>query len=701
MEKKRDEYGSVTDERAGLISRRKLLATIGLAGVTAAAGTLLPGGMAMAQAAAEEEKSDAAGAKKKPKDPKDQKDPVTEDCPCTPCLDDIPALLAFVRGSHTCVIVSDPLRGGTFQWASSGTPNEGTVFAASGGGYWLRQFSGSFNVCWFGAKSFTDSTAAIQAAFNAITRPGSIYIPGGVYTISSEIHVPSQVTSIHGDGQYVTYLIAVSANVLHAMFVGTTADSMLYKDLSFDGNAAADCAVYFDMITHSMFENVFITGTRVEALHVNGYNNTFFRCQIVLNYGDGIGSYGTQNYNNNVNVLATDIYSNGGIGVRVGNGLNVNISHSTIEGNSKAGVVAYDLKNLNIVESYFERNARIGLDYTDLQNPAAVNVKSDIHILGGGGITIGIDPAKPIECVKISGIHWTPLNSEGVDNGGINNTSFVFSNYLDNMTIESVQVYDTSKTDSLLTIWGNGNTSVVQGDVIIRACSRSDVKLIGIDAGMAVSGGHYIDISGTRTKNYYDPNFIGYVRLAVTSGDLMKAQERFSDFPAFELTDGTELWGKPLTGIGTNAPELQGGLVWFGAWVKADAGNDVKVVSYDGSASHADTLSASGSGKWVFKSILIPVGSSANTIACAFQKLGTGSAGKVALPVLASVGAGQTRFEIGNSVDFKQSSFPASGYWETGEIVRNLAPAAGGYLGWICVAAGSSGTWKGYGAIQA
>jgi hypothetical protein len=35
-----------------------------------------------------------------------------------------------------------------------------------------------------------------------------------------------------------------------------------------------------------------------------------------------------------------------------------------------------------------------------------------------------------------------------------------------------------------------------------------------------------------------------------------------------------------------------------------------------------------------------------------------------------------------------------------GDIIWNSEPAAGGYAGWVCVAAGTPGTWKGFGAIE-
>jgi len=36
----------------------------------------------------------------------------------------------------------------------------------------------------------------------------------------------------------------------------------------------------------------------------------------------------------------------------------------------------------------------------------------------------------------------------------------------------------------------------------------------------------------------------------------------------------------------------------------------------------------------------------------------------------------------------------ASGTWARGDICWNTAPSAGGTPGWVCVTAGTSGTWK-------
>lgn len=46
------------------------------------------------------------------------------------------------------------------------------------------------------------------------------------------------------------------------------------------------------------------------------------------------------------------------------------------------------------------------------------------------------------------------------------------------------------------------------------------------------------------------------------------------------------------------------------------------------------------------------------------------------------------------------SAAPVSGDWIQGDIVYNEAPTSGGYIGWVCTASGSPGTWKTFGAIS-
>lgn len=43
---------------------------------------------------------------------------------------------------------------------------------------------------------------------------------------------------------------------------------------------------------------------------------------------------------------------------------------------------------------------------------------------------------------------------------------------------------------------------------------------------------------------------------------------------------------------------------------------------------------------------------------------------------------------------------PSGGTWAQGDIVYNTTPSAGGFIGWVCVSAGTPGTWKTFGVIS-
>lgn len=42
---------------------------------------------------------------------------------------------------------------------------------------------------------------------------------------------------------------------------------------------------------------------------------------------------------------------------------------------------------------------------------------------------------------------------------------------------------------------------------------------------------------------------------------------------------------------------------------------------------------------------------------------------------------------------------PTTGTYKAGKIILNSAPTPGGYIGWVCVKAGTPGLFKGWGLI--
>jgi len=67
----------------------------------------------------------------------------------------------------------------------------------------------------------------------------------------------------------------------------------------------------------------------------------------------------------------------------------------------------------------------------------------------------------------------------------------------------------------------------------------------------------------------------------------------------------------------------------------------------------------------------------------------------------AGVGAAAVFKPFGMIREKPAGAAPTTGTYERGAIVYNTAPSAGGSVGWICVTAGTPGTWKTFGSIAA
>lgn len=74
--------------------------------------------------------------------------------------------------------------------------------------------------------------------------------------------------------------------------------------------------------------------------------------------------------------------------------------------------------------------------------------------------------------------------------------------------------------------------------------------------------------------------------------------------------------------------------------------------------------------------------------------------GQVMMQTVGYVGGQPTRLLLKKSIQHSNIA-PTTGTWEVGDIVFNIAPASGGFIGWVCVGAGTPGTWKTWGAISA
>lgn len=171
-----------------------------------------------------------------------------------------------------------------------------------------------YNVKEFGAKGdgFTDDTAAIQAAINALPATGgAVFFPAGEYEIHATINVNKHGVSLIGVGagqrEGATQDAAPSRLEADASFVGTelikvdyvAGDRTLYgvtiKDLTLAGSSvgAGINGILFKA-TRSMIENIQIHQCSGNGVVVQGYSgwkaqdNKFIGCSFVDNAAAGV-----------------------------------------------------------------------------------------------------------------------------------------------------------------------------------------------------------------------------------------------------------------------------------------------------------------------------------------------------------------------------------------------------------------------------
>ncbi|CAG7652213.1 glycosyl hydrolase family 28-related protein [Paenibacillus allorhizosphaerae] len=186
------------DAPRSTISRRKLIASLGTAGVAAVAGAWLHGS-AMYGAASEGPAS------------------VTKDVygPDKPKVRELLAANVVVSVTitelrrmeqpdpGTVYYVTDERREGHFIYDDADTTsadNDGTIIAATLGARFKRLYDGGLNVKWFGAagNGAADDTQPVRAALSA-AKGRELYFPAGVYHLTDTITIPRN-TFVRGAG---------------------------------------------------------------------------------------------------------------------------------------------------------------------------------------------------------------------------------------------------------------------------------------------------------------------------------------------------------------------------------------------------------------------------------------------------------------------------------------------------------------------
>jgi len=192
-------------EKDMFMSRRKLLASIGMLGIAAAASGGFPG------SAFAKEGGPGSGGKAD-----EQLNKLQGEKPLT--ILSIAELRAMTAAptSNAVYYVNDKGQEGVFAYDPqdvTSQDNIGTILVTASGARFKRVYDDALNIRWFGAKGdgVTDDTAAIQQCVNA-AKTATVYIPEGVFKITSTIIIP-ELTSVRGNG-YASQLLAISCDCL-------------------------------------------------------------------------------------------------------------------------------------------------------------------------------------------------------------------------------------------------------------------------------------------------------------------------------------------------------------------------------------------------------------------------------------------------------------------------------------------------------
>ncbi len=169
-------------------------------------------------------------------------------------VNDISSLESF-NGSQTTLIVKDSLRGGIFNYISTGGVDNGIVFNATGkgSGYWKRQYveAEGRHPEWFGAKGDavqngfaiigTDDSQAIQATIDSYEHRNGLVQFTRSYRLSNSLEL-GEGTHLRGQSSLGPYQITTTDTIFYksntALWfdsgvdgIGTTQDTVNYRNL--------------------------------------------------------------------------------------------------------------------------------------------------------------------------------------------------------------------------------------------------------------------------------------------------------------------------------------------------------------------------------------------------------------------------------------------------------------------------------------
>lgn len=582
----------------------------------------------------------------------------------------------------------------------------------------------------FGAvgDGVTDDTAAIQAAIDANTSSGFlqrgqgniVYLPKGIYRVSSPITVKRGVTLLGagGSSSCIEAITPLSFDVLRVQDEQAAVDSIYVRN--------GDIGI--NMLSSARFctvKNCWLYGNRVGIKSTDGYINTVIGCKFNTN-ACGMVILG-QSYQLNVTDCVIDnncyvVGSRGGCGVFIHGSSGVSLRDCTIEGNRKLSDNSYG------VGVYIKgQNQRTAINACWFEANGGT-IGSHVVLEGGNSNTLALVNGLIDNCLPSE--HPGTITNDFTGNLTINDCFFFFN------TSHGVVNAGTAVGSGTST----GKITVNGGAIVPTSTSPAKAFWVPMNSGNSLFSA--VGVSVVSTSN------LGF-DVAVLSG-LQKTPVHTTTAYASTIKGAAFYNGKDVAVVtltrsqfvsilgGTLTPPINSPF----------SGNArfYRNLAHVGSSGDLGTTTTTGTGLPRLDGAVAPdyfvLLAGQESIGAVFNLIGGGNSvasvvsgadsvvlkysgvyAHIASTALCTLNSGtyygyagfsQAAFDaVFNGARFLSvscelsvvpptaSSIPSlsTKLANLGDIVYNSSPAAGGNIGWVCTAAGAPGTWKTFGAI--
>jgi hypothetical protein len=319
-------------------------------------------------------------------------------------------------------------------------------------------------------NSGTENSDIIQRTFDSLPGPATLFTPAGSYYFDRDIIWPPGVSHRWlGEGKNQTRWFYTGAAPIAAMFryvPGSTYEGNELIDFGLIGNGKVgsiiDCfpsgnPAVTAQASHTLVQGVGCQAHTGWALRLNkAYSsrillNEFFNQGVPAAGSAGIACYGTQDNQNNLEVLLNMCYNLDGLAAAIGNGLGVDILGNGFEGCKKGGLYVFDMRHARI-GGYFERSGSVGFQWTGGPLKKA-------EILLSAGIAFGsLALDGNLRSILIDGGENTGYNTGG---GGAGVDALVFTNRVDSLSVKNMEMYDPTKYGNTLEVYDPTGRAVI------------------------------------------------------------------------------------------------------------------------------------------------------------------------------------------------------------------------------------------------